>query len=64
MLPYATPAMTAQLDPQEERERDTLGSAVRQQLGSPARAGAQIALALARSRPGCAPRSSWSSSAI
>jgi hypothetical protein len=24
MLPYATPAITAHLDPYEERERDTL----------------------------------------
>jgi Family of unknown function (DUF6459) len=46
MLPYATPAITAQLDPYEERERDTLRSRARQQLGSPARAGAQIALAI------------------
>ena len=46
MLPYATPAITAQLDPYEERERDTLRSHARQQLGSPARAGARIALAI------------------
>jgi hypothetical protein len=46
MLPYATPAITAQLDIWEERERDTLRSRARQQLGSPARAGARIALAL------------------
>jgi hypothetical protein len=46
MLPYATPPITAQLDPYEERERDTLRRTARQQLGSPARAGARIALAI------------------
>jgi len=46
MLPYATPAIAAQLDPYEERERDTLRTRARQQLGSPARAGARIALAI------------------
>ena len=46
MLPYATPAITAELDIWEERERDTLRSRARQQPGSPARAGAQIALAI------------------
>jgi hypothetical protein len=46
MLPYATPAITAQVDPYEERERDTLRTAARRQLGSPARAGARIALAI------------------
>jgi Family of unknown function (DUF6459) len=46
MLPYATPAITAQLDIWEERERDTLRTPARQQLGSPARAGARIALAI------------------
>ena len=46
MLPYATPAIAAQLDIWEERERDTLRSPARQQLGSPTRAGAQIALAI------------------
>jgi hypothetical protein len=46
MLPYATPAITAQLDIWEERERDTLRTPARRQLGSPARAGAQIALAI------------------
>jgi hypothetical protein len=46
MLPYATPPIAAQLDPYEERERDTLRSPARQQLGSPAQAGAQIALAI------------------
>ena len=46
MLPYATPAITAQLDIWEERERDTLRSRTREQLGSPARAGARIALAI------------------
>jgi 8-oxo-dGTP diphosphatase len=45
MLPYATPPITAQLDPDEERERDTLRApARRQQLSSPAKAGARIAL--------------------
>jgi len=44
--PYATPAICAQLDPHEERERDILRSTARQQLGSPARAGARIALAI------------------
>jgi len=46
MLSYATPAITAQLDPYEERERDTLRSHARQRLGSPAQAGARIALAI------------------
>jgi hypothetical protein len=46
MLPYATPAICAQLDPYEERERDTLRLPARQRLGSPARAGARIALAI------------------
>ena len=46
MLPYATPAICAQLDPYEERERDTLRSTARARLSSPARAGAQIALAI------------------
>jgi hypothetical protein len=46
MLPYATPAICAQVDPFEERERDTLRTRTRQQLGSPARAGARIALAI------------------
>jgi hypothetical protein len=46
MLPYATPAITAQLDIWEERERDTLRTNTRQRLGSPAQAGARIALAL------------------
>jgi hypothetical protein len=46
MLPYATPAIYAQLDPYEERERDTLRTPARQQLGPPARAGARIALAI------------------
>jgi Family of unknown function (DUF6459) len=46
MLPYATPAITAQLDPYEERERDTLCTRSRQQLGSPAQARARIALAI------------------
>jgi hypothetical protein len=46
MLPYATPAICAQLDPYEERERDTLRTPARSRLGSPARAGARIALAI------------------
>jgi hypothetical protein len=46
MLPYATPAITAQLDIWEERERDTLRTRTRQQLGSPAQTGARIALAI------------------
>jgi hypothetical protein len=46
MLPYATPAITAHLDIWEERERDTLRTPARAQLGSPARAGARIALAI------------------
>jgi Family of unknown function (DUF6459) len=46
MLPYATPAITAHLDLWEERERDALRTPARQQLGSPARAGARIALAI------------------
>jgi hypothetical protein len=46
MLPYATPAIAAQLDLYEERERDIVRTAARQQLGSPARAGARTALAI------------------
>ena len=46
MLPYATPAIAAQLDIWEERERDTLRTRARHQLGSPAQAGARIALAI------------------
>jgi hypothetical protein len=46
MLPYATPAIAAQVDPYEERERDTLRTPARRQLGSPAQAGARIALAI------------------
>jgi hypothetical protein len=46
MLPYATPPIAAQLDPYEERERDTLRTRARQQLGSPAKAGVRIALAI------------------
>jgi hypothetical protein len=64
MLPYATPAITAQRDPYEERERDTLRTSARQQLGPPAKAGARIALASARSRPGYALRCSSSGAAI
>jgi hypothetical protein len=44
MLPYATPAIAAQLDIWEER--DTLRTRARHQLGSPAQAGARIALAI------------------
>jgi hypothetical protein len=64
MLPCATPAIAARLDPYEERGRDTLRSAARRQLGSPARAGARIALAICEVEAGCAPRSSSSSAAI
>ena len=46
MLPYATPAICALLDPYEERERDTLRSTTRQELSAPGRAGARIALAI------------------
>jgi Family of unknown function (DUF6459) len=46
MLPYAIPAICAHLDIWEERERDTLRTRARQQLGSPAQAGARIALAI------------------
>jgi hypothetical protein len=46
MVPYATPAICAQLDPYEERERDTLRNTARPRLGSPAQAGARIALAI------------------
>ena len=40
------PAIAANVDPYEERERDTLRTAARQQFGSPAQAGARIALAI------------------
>jgi hypothetical protein len=46
MLPYPTPPIAARLDPDEERERDTLRSTARRQLGPPAQAGARIALAI------------------
>ncbi len=46
MLPYATPAIRAQLDPHEQTERDTLRTYARARLGSPAQAGARIALAI------------------
>jgi hypothetical protein len=46
MLPYAIPAITAQVDSLEERERDTFRSTARQRLGSPAQAGTRIALAI------------------
>jgi Family of unknown function (DUF6459) len=46
MLPYATPALHATVDPYEQLERDTLRTAARRRLGSPAAAGARVALAL------------------
>ena len=46
MLPYPTPTITAQLDPYEQTERDTLRTQARRRLGSPAAAGARIAVAL------------------
>jgi hypothetical protein len=46
MLPYATAAIRATLDPYEQTERDTLRTQARRRLGSPAAAGARIALAL------------------
>src|SRR6266508_6395026 len=46
LLPYATPAIRATLDPYEDTERDTLRAAARRRLGSPVAAGARIALAL------------------
>ena len=46
MLPYATRAISAQLDPYEQLERDTLRAAARRRLGSPTAAGVRIALAL------------------
>ena len=46
MLPYATPALHATVDPYEQLERDTLRAPARRRLGSPAAAGARIALAL------------------
>jgi hypothetical protein len=46
LLPYATPAIRATLDPYEDTERDTLRTAARRRLGSPAKAGAGIALAI------------------
>jgi hypothetical protein len=56
MLPYATPAISAHLDPYEERERDTVRTVARQQLGSPAKAGARIALAICEVEAGlCSP---------
>jgi hypothetical protein len=60
MLLYATPAITAEVDPYEERERDTLRSRARQQLSSPGQAGARIALAICEVEAGCAPRYSSS----
>jgi hypothetical protein len=56
MLPYATPAIHAALDPYEQTERDTLRAAARRRLGSPATVGARIALALCEVEAGCAPR--------
>jgi hypothetical protein len=46
MLPYATPALRATIEPYEDTERDTLRIQARRRLGSPAQAGARIALAL------------------
>jgi hypothetical protein len=46
MLPHATPAIHAAIDPYEQTERDTLRAQARRRLGSPAEAGARIALAL------------------
>jgi hypothetical protein len=52
MLPYATPALHATVDPYEQQERDTLRPTARRRLGAPAAAGAgagagaRIALAL------------------
>jgi hypothetical protein len=46
MLPYATPALQAALDPYEQTERDSLRGQARRRLSSPAAAGARIALAL------------------
>jgi len=46
MLPYATPAIRATLDPYEDTERDTLRAKAHRRLGPPAAAGARIALAL------------------
>jgi hypothetical protein len=56
MLPYATPAIHAALDPYEQTERDTLRAAACRRLGSPATVGARIALALCEVEAGCAPR--------
>ena len=55
MLSQATPAIAAQVDRYEKRERDTLRSTARQQLGSPARAGARIALAICEVEAGLRP---------
>jgi hypothetical protein len=46
MLPYATPAIRANLDPCENTERDTLRTQARRRLGAPAATGARIALAI------------------
>ena len=46
MLQHATPAIRATLDPYEDTERDTHRTQARQRLGSPAQAGARIALAI------------------
>lgn len=46
MLPYATPALHATVDPYEQLERDALRAPARRRLGAPAAAGARIALAL------------------
>ena len=55
LLPYATPAIRATIDPYEETERDTLRAAARRRLGSPAAAGARIALALCEVEAGMRP---------
>jgi Family of unknown function (DUF6459) len=46
MLPHATPAISAHVDPYEQLERDTLRAAARRRLSSPAKVGARLALAL------------------
>jgi hypothetical protein len=52
MLPYATPPISAQLDPYEDTERDTLSTQARRRLGPPAQVGARIALALSEVEAG------------
>jgi len=46
MLPYATPAIAAKVDPYEQIERETLRATTRRRLGAPGAAGARIALAI------------------